>query len=108
LIAATASAAYLNPALALAQKNFNTIYVLGPIVGAIVGVNVYMWVFGPTTTARAEAKVVSTVKVSRAHVLRAQTLRNQVSFRNCEIPFSDGGYLLMSGSCSAERRAKQP
>ena len=47
MIAATASAAYLNPASALALRNFNAIYILGPLVGGIVGVNLYMWLFAP-------------------------------------------------------------
>lgn len=45
LVAATASAAYLNPASALALRNFNWVYILGPVVGGIVGVNLYMWLF---------------------------------------------------------------
>lgn len=45
LVAATASAAYLNPASALALRNFNVVYILGPLVGAIIGVNLYMWFF---------------------------------------------------------------
>ena len=52
LIAATASAAYLNPATALALRNFNVVYVLGPIIGAIVGVNLYMWLFAPAKASR--------------------------------------------------------
>ena len=45
LVAATASAGYLNPATALAIRNFNGVYILGPLVGGIVGVNLYMWLF---------------------------------------------------------------
>ncbi|MEK7561830.1 MAG: aquaporin [Patescibacteria group bacterium] len=47
LVAATASAAYLNPASALALRNFNWVYILGPLVGGVVGVNLYMWLFAP-------------------------------------------------------------
>jgi aquaporin Z len=47
LVAATASAGYLNPATALAIRNFNAIYILGPAVGAIVGVNLYMYLLAP-------------------------------------------------------------
>lgn len=45
LIAATATAAYLNPATSLALRNFNVVYVVGPIIGAIVGANLYMYLF---------------------------------------------------------------
>lgn len=52
LIAATASAAYLNPAIALGARNFNAVYVLGPLVGGLIGVNLYTWVIAPITTRR--------------------------------------------------------
>ena len=45
LVAATASAGYLNPAVALGQRNFNAVYILGPLVGGLVGVNLYNWLF---------------------------------------------------------------
>lgn len=47
LVAATASAALLNPAIALGSRNWNSVYVLGPLVGGLVGVNLYMWLFAP-------------------------------------------------------------
>lgn len=46
LIASTASAALLNPATALGLRSFNSIYVLGPLVGGLVGVNLYVYLFG--------------------------------------------------------------
>ncbi|HZP55716.1 MAG TPA: aquaporin, partial [Candidatus Saccharimonadales bacterium] len=45
LIASTASAAYLNPAIALGLRNWNAVYVLGPLVGGLIGVNLYSWLF---------------------------------------------------------------
>lgn len=47
LVAATASAAYLNPASALALRNFNAVYILGPLVGGVIGVSLYTWFFAP-------------------------------------------------------------
>lgn len=47
MVAATASAAYLNPATALGLRSFSVVYVLGPVVGALVGVNLYVWLFSP-------------------------------------------------------------
>lgn len=47
MIAATASAAYLNPATALGLRSFSLVYVLGPVLGAVVGVNLYSWLFSP-------------------------------------------------------------
>ena len=45
LVAATAAAGYLNPAIALGLRSFNWTYILGPIVGAIVGINLYHLLF---------------------------------------------------------------
>ncbi len=45
LIAATASAAYLNPAIALGERSWNAVYVLGPLVGGLIGVNLYTLLF---------------------------------------------------------------
>lgn len=45
LVAATASAGYLNPAVALGLRSFNAAYILGPLVGGLVGVNLYNWFF---------------------------------------------------------------
>ena len=45
IVAATASAGYINPAIALAERSFNSVYVLGPLVGGLVGVNLYAYLF---------------------------------------------------------------
>ena len=45
LIASTASAALLNPATALGLHSWNGVYVLGPLVGGLVGVNLYTYIF---------------------------------------------------------------
>jgi aquaporin Z len=52
LIAATASAAYLNPALALGERSWNAAYVLGPLVGGLIGVNLYLMMLAPLITRR--------------------------------------------------------
>ncbi len=47
IIAANASAGLLNPAIALSVKDFTSAYVLGPLLGAVLGFNLYMWLFTP-------------------------------------------------------------
>jgi len=47
LVAATASAAFINPAIALGLRSWSSVYVLGPLVGGLIGVNLYVWLFGP-------------------------------------------------------------
>lgn len=51
LIAATASAAYLNPAVALGSRSWNAVYVLGPLIGGLIGVNLYMLLMAPRRAA---------------------------------------------------------
>src|SRR3954463_7270540 len=52
LVAATASAGYLNPAVALGQRSFSAVYILGPLVGGLIGVNLYYWLFAAGTPVR--------------------------------------------------------
>jgi glycerol uptake facilitator-like aquaporin len=52
LIAATASAAYLNPAIALGERSWNAVYVLGPLVGGLIGVNLYTMLMAPQAKRR--------------------------------------------------------
>jgi glycerol uptake facilitator-like aquaporin len=49
MVAATASAAYLNPAVALGVRSWSSVYVLGPLVGALIGVNLYSWLLASPT-----------------------------------------------------------
>ena len=47
VIASTASAGYINPAVALGLRSWSSVYVLGPLVGGLVGVNLYYMLFEP-------------------------------------------------------------
>ncbi len=67
MVAATASAGYLNPAIALGVKNFNTMYILGPLLGALVGVNLYTWLFAPARD------VVAATAVTRPTAVKTTT-----------------------------------
>jgi glycerol uptake facilitator-like aquaporin len=62
LIAATASSGYINPAIAIGNRAWSGVYVLGPLVGGLIGVNLYNYLFG---TAEAVARPVRTVSVKR-------------------------------------------
>jgi aquaporin Z len=52
IIAGTASAGYINPAIALGERSFNSVYVLGPLVGGLIGVNLYMMLMSPRAVRR--------------------------------------------------------
>ena len=49
LAAALASAGILNPALALSLQSFDWAYILGPLLGAVLGFNFYIWLFAPSS-----------------------------------------------------------
>lgn len=70
LLAATASAGYINPAVAMGSRAWSAAYVLGPLVGGLIGVNLYAYLFGNNGTV---AKAASTVTVRRKTVRRART-----------------------------------
>lgn len=57
VIAATASAGYINPATALGSRAWSAAYVLGPLVGGLLGVNIYAYLFGSTEAVRATGGV---------------------------------------------------
>lgn len=45
IAASTAAAGFLNPAMALGMRSWNAAYVLGPLVGALLAVNLYYLLF---------------------------------------------------------------
>lgn len=64
MIAATAAAGFLNPAVALGLRSFDWVYILGPLVGALVGINLYGYLFAPAT-----ARVSAASRASSAGVV---------------------------------------
>lgn len=50
IVASLASNAALNPALALGNQTWAKAYIAGPIIGSIVGMNLYALLFAPTNT----------------------------------------------------------
>ncbi len=64
LIAATASSGYINPAIAIGSRAWSGVYVLGPLVGGLIGVNLYSYFFGAMDSARPAGTV--TVKRTTA------------------------------------------
>lgn len=52
LIATTASTGFANPAISLGLRNWSAVTILGPLLGALVGVNLYNWFFTDGVTFR--------------------------------------------------------
>jgi aquaporin Z len=50
MVAALASSAYINPAVALAARSWSTAYVVGPLIGGVVGVNLYTLLYEPRSS----------------------------------------------------------
>lgn len=73
LIAATASAGYVNPAIALGQRAWSSVYVLGPLVGGLIGVNLYTYFFSAADNTVAAAA--TTTATRRTTVSRRVTAK---------------------------------
>jgi aquaporin Z len=56
LVASIASAGLVNPAVALGVDSFSRSYIFGPIVGAVVGMNLYALAFEKTNRKKSKAK----------------------------------------------------
>lgn len=65
VVAAVASNAALNPAVALANQTWARAYIFGPIIGAVVGFNLYVLLFAPAS---------SLVPVRRARVVESEAV----------------------------------
>jgi aquaporin Z len=50
ILASVGSAGFLNPAMALGLRSWGTVYILGPLLGGLLGVNVYYLFFAPAET----------------------------------------------------------
>ena len=53
LVASSAAIGLLNPAVALGIRAWATAYLVGPFIGAIIGINLYTWVFAEGRPVRA-------------------------------------------------------
>lgn len=72
LVAATASAGFINPAIALGSRAWSAVYVLGPLAGGLVGANLYTYFFGGKTSARAATTTVRKTTSRRRTTTRSR------------------------------------
>ncbi len=59
-VAGLASLAIINPAVAVGVRSVDVNYVLGPIIGFLVGANLYAWVLNPVFVKSKASKAVAT------------------------------------------------
>jgi aquaporin Z len=78
MVASATSIAFLNPAMALGLRSWGTAYVLGPLVGGLVGVSLYWLVFdanSPRVALRSlrtsSVRTTKTVKVTKTSSRKA-------------------------------------
>lgn len=72
IAASLASNGVLNPAIALANQSWARAYIFGPIIGAVVAMNLYVLLFAPASslvTARAKAESVTAEAPAKARVV---------------------------------------
>lgn len=77
LISATASAGYINPAIALGSRAWSAAYVLGPLVGGLIGVNLYHYFFSDSFAARAVRPAGEVTVTRRTTAKRTTTSRRR-------------------------------
>ncbi|MDB5182676.1 MAG: major intrinsic protein [Candidatus Saccharibacteria bacterium] len=73
VVASLASNAALNPAVALANQTWGRADIFGPIVGAVVGMNLYALLFAPSTRVAASSSAATTTSVAPARRKTAAT-----------------------------------
>lgn len=65
IVASVSSAGLLNPALALGVRSWGLTYILGPLVGGLVGINLYYLLFAPMVARPAVAAAATTTAARR-------------------------------------------
>lgn len=63
MVASVNAIAFLNPAIYLGLRSWGTAYILGPLVGAFVGVNLYNLLFAPVARGEVLAARTSTARI---------------------------------------------
>jgi len=86
IVASLASNAVINPAIALANQSWSRAYIFGPIIGSVIGMNLYVLLFAPVgSLTGANARVVShsdtKTVAARKTKTRATTARRKTASR---------------------------
>ncbi|PID32261.1 hypothetical protein CR970_01595 [Candidatus Saccharibacteria bacterium] len=81
IVASMGSAAIINPAVALSVNAFSLSYIVGPILGAVAGANLYALVFAPLDSAeRRHAMLANSAgRVASSHATHAHAATKKAS-----------------------------
>ncbi|MBX4197326.1 aquaporin [Candidatus Saccharibacteria bacterium] len=77
VIAATASSGYINPAIALGSRAWSAAYILGPLVGGLLGVNIYNYLFGAADATATAISAPTQSTASKGVTVRRTTVRRK-------------------------------
>lgn len=66
IVAASASVGIVNPSVALAANAWSWAYILGPVLGAVIGFNLYGLLFAPASEVAKAARVTAATEVAAA------------------------------------------
>lgn len=77
IVASLASNAVLNPAIALANQSWSRAYIFGPVIGSVVGMNLYVLLFAPEVSLvpRRRVRAASTTTARRTTTRAKATTR---------------------------------
>lgn len=78
IVASLASNAVLNPAVALANQSWSWAYAAGPIIGALIGMNLYVLLFAPISSL-VPARAASTTTTTTASPVVTRTVSKPVA-----------------------------
>ena len=84
IVASLASNGVLNPAIALANQSWSRAYIFGPIIGAIIGMNLYVLLFAPLSSLSlrpAAAKTATTVAPTKAATAKRAPAKRKAAAR---------------------------
>ncbi len=84
IAASLASNAALNPAIALGNQTWARAYIFGPIIGGVIGFNLYVLLFAPVSSlvpARAKASVATTASAKKPAAKKTTTKKKTTTAR---------------------------
>jgi glycerol uptake facilitator-like aquaporin len=77
LVASVASNALVNPALAIGAQSVSRAYLVGPLLGALVGANLYALLFAPAPVRRRAASSATARKTTARKTTRRTTTKRR-------------------------------
>lgn len=76
IVASLASNAVLNPAVALANQSWSWAYAAGPIIGALIGMNLYVLLFAPVSSLVPARAAATTSTATAAPAVKVTSTRS--------------------------------